>query len=144
MYFLGRKRKALHGYCGEWLKDWNGTVESIQLKNDLSGSVGEGKVLFKASDSPWSREKDENGDIIFNKVTDGPWVFKTKTGKLGMLWTSWIYTLYTQGVAYSQSGTLQGPWIQEKDPLTPPDYGHGMMFKTFDGNYLWQCIVTRM
>ena len=134
--FWVEKGKPYMVYCGEWLKDWNGTVESIQLKNDLGGSVGEGKVLFKASDSPWSREKDENGDIIFNKVTDGPWVFKTKTGKLGMLWTSWIYTVYTQGVAYSQSGTLQGPWIQEKDPITPPDYGHGMMFKTFEGKLI--------
>ncbi|HKZ37743.1 MAG TPA: hypothetical protein VJ184_08845 [Chryseolinea sp.] len=37
-----------------------------------------------------------------------------------MIWTSWIYDVYTQGVAYSESGTLDGPWSQEKDPITHP------------------------
>ena len=123
-------------YCYEWLQNWNGTVEKIQLKPDLSGSIGEGKVLFRASDSPWSREKDEQSKDRPNKVTDGPYVFRTQTGKLGMVWTSWVYSVYTQGVAYSQSGTLDGPWIQEKEPVTPPDYGHGMLFRTLEGKLL--------
>lgn len=122
-------------YCYEWLQNWDGTIEKIQLKPDLSGTVGEGKILFRASDSPWSREK-EDGKIRPNKVTDGPWLFRTDTGRLGMLWTSWIYDVYTQGVAYSQSGTLDGPWIQEKEPITPPNYGHGMLFRTFDGKWM--------
>ncbi len=123
-------------YCYEWLQNWDGTIEMIQLKPDLSGSVGEPILLFKSSDSPWSKERDENGEVIFNKVTDGPWVFRTKTGRLGMLWTSWIFDVYTQGIAYSESGKLEGPWIHEKDPITPPNYGHGMMFRTFDGKLL--------
>ena len=53
-----------------------------------------------------------------------------------MIWTSWLYDVYTQGVAYSQSGTLDGPWIQEKEPITPPDYGHGMLFQTLEGKPL--------
>ena len=43
-------------YCGEWLQNWNGTIEKIELKPDLSGTIGQAKVLFRASDSPWSRE----------------------------------------------------------------------------------------
>lgn len=39
---------------------------------DLSGSIGKGKLLSRASDSPWSREKNEEGKIVPNKVTDGP------------------------------------------------------------------------
>ncbi|NII26480.1 family 43 glycosylhydrolase [Pseudoflavitalea sp. X16] len=123
-------------YCYEWLQNWDGTIEKIELKPDLSGSIGEGKLLFKASESPWSKERDEKGNIIPNKVTDGPWLFRTQTGKLGMLWTSWVFNVYTQGVAYSQSGALDGPWIQEKEPVTPPDYGHGMLFRTFEGKLL--------
>jgi len=123
-------------YCYEWLQNGNGTIEKIELKPDLSGSVGNGELLFKASDSPWSREKDKDGNDKPNKVTDGPFLFKTETGKLGMLWTSWIYDEYVQGVTYSESGTLDGPWIQEKDPITPRNYGHGMLFKTFDGKTL--------
>ncbi|MCF0065240.1 glycoside hydrolase family 43 protein [Dyadobacter chenwenxiniae] len=123
-------------YCHEWLQNDNGTIEKIELKPDFSGTVGEGKILFLASDSPWSREKEKDGKDRPNKVTDGPWLFRTKTGKLGMLWTSWIYDVYTQGVAYSQSGTLDGPWIQEKEPVNGPNFGHGMLFRTFDGKLL--------
>jgi len=123
-------------YCYEWLQNWNGTIEKIELKPDLSGSIGKGKVLFRAHDSPWSMERDENGSVLPNKVTDGPWLFVTQTGRLGMLWTSWVFDVYTQGVAYSESGTLDGPWIQEEKPITPPNFGHGMMFRTFDGQLL--------
>ncbi len=135
-FWVDKDGKPYMVYCYEWLQNWNGTIEKIALKPDLSGTIGEGKVLFRASDSPWSKERDENGNIVPNKVTDGPWVFRTQTGKLGMLWTSWVFNVYTQGVAYSVSGTLDGPWIQEKEPVTPPDYGHGMLFRTLEGKLL--------
>lgn len=122
-------------YCGEWISNWDGTMESILLKDDLSGAIGDGKLLFKASASPWSREKID-GKIVPNRVTDGPWLFRTDTGRLGMIWTSWIYDVYTQGVAYSESGTINGPWIQEENPVTPPDHGHGMLFKDLSGRWL--------
>lgn len=135
-FWVDKDGKPYMIYCHEWLQNWNGTVEKIELKEDLSGSVGKGIILFRASDSPWSREKDSNGNDIFNKVTDGPYLFTTGTGKLGMIWTSWIYDVYSQGVAYSSSGTLDGPWIQEKEPITPPNYGHGMLFRTLQGKWL--------
>lgn len=125
-FWVDKDGKPYMVYCYEWLQNWNGTVEKIELKPDLSGAIGEGKVLFRASDSPWSKERDESGAIVPNKVTDGPWLFLTQTGKLGMLWTSWVFNVYTQGVAYSESGNLDGPWTHEKDPITPPNYGHGM------------------
>lgn len=127
-------------FCHEWLQNWNGTVEKIGLKSDLSGTIdGTRQLLFHAKDSPWSREKADDGQIIPNKVTDGPFVFRTQTGRLGMLWTSWVFSDYTQGVAYSETGTLDGPWIQQEKPVTPPNYGHGMMFRTFDGRLLLCC-----
>lgn len=122
-------------YCYEWLQTWDGTIEKIELKPDLSGSMGEGQLLFRASDSPWSREVID-GDTVASKVTDGPYLFRTQTRRLGMIWTSWIYDVYTQGVAYSESGTLDGPWVQEEQPITPPNFGHGMLFRTFDGQLL--------
>ena len=99
------------------------------------GSIGEGKLLFRSSECPWSREL-RDGKEVPNKVTDGPYLFRTQTGRLGMLWTSWIHNIYTQGVAYSESGTLDGPWIQEPQPITPPNFGHGMLFQTLDGKWL--------
>lgn len=135
-FWVDRDGKPYMIYCYEWLQNWNGTIEKIELKPDLSGSFGAGKVLFRAFDSPWSKEKDEKGNIIPNKVTDGPYLFKTQSGKLGMIWTSWIYSDYVQGVAYSESGTLDGPWVQQKEPITPPNFGHGMLFRTFEGKLL--------
>jgi hypothetical protein len=111
-------------------------MEKIELQPDLSGSIGEGEILFRASDSPWSKEYDEEENEAPNKVTDGPWLFRTQTGKLGMIWTSWQHSVYAQGVAYSESGTLDGPWVHEKDLITPPNFGHGMMFRTFQGKLL--------
>lgn len=135
-FWVDKDGKPYMVYCYEWLQNWNGTIEKIELKSDLGGSIGKGKVLFRASDSPWSREKDENGNDKPHRVTDGPFLFETGTGRLGMLWTSWIHDVYTQGVAYSSSGTLDGPWIQEKEPITPPNYGHGMLFRTLEGKLL--------
>jgi len=123
-------------YCGEWLQNWNGTMEKIELKPDLSGSEGEGKLMFQASECPWSRENTKDGSVKPNMVTDGPYLFRTGTGRLGMIWTSWIKDVYTQGVVYSESGTLDGPWIHEKEPITPPNFGHGMLFQTFEGKWL--------
>lgn len=119
-------------YCGEWLLNDNGTMEAIALKKDLTAPEGKPFLLFKASDSPWSREK-INGKIVPNRITDGPWLFRTGTGRLGMIWTSWIYDVYTMGVAYSDSGKIEGPWIQEPEPLTPPNHGHGMIFHDLQG-----------
>lgn len=123
-------------YCYEWLQNWDGTIEYIRLKDDLSGTIGEATLMFKSSTCPWSREKNEKGEIVPNKVTDGPFLFRTGTGRLGMLWTSWIDNIYTQGVAYSESGTLVGPWVHEPKPITPPNFGHSMLFRTLDGRWL--------
>ena len=134
-FWVDNNGKPYMIYCHEWIQNGDGTMEMIELKPDLSGSIGEGRLLFRASDSPWSREK-LKGKIVPNRVTDGPYLFRTETGRLGMIWTSWIYDVYTQGVAYSKSGTLEGPWVQEKEPITPPNFGHGMIFQTFDGQWL--------
>ncbi len=123
-------------YCYEWLQNRNGTIEYIALKPDLSGTTGKATLMFRAKDAPWSREKNPDGSEGKSKVTDGPYLFKTGSGRLGMIWTSWVHDVYTQGVAYSSSGSLNGPWIHEEEPITPPNFGHGMLFRTFDGKLL--------
>lgn len=122
-------------YCHEWLQNNDGTIEYVELKPDLSGTVGDATLMFRASSSPWSHEV-VDGKEQPNRVTDGPYLFRTATGRLGMIWTSWIDRVYTQGVAYSESGTLKGPWVHEPQPITPPDFGHGMLFRDFDGQWV--------
>lgn len=124
-------------YCHEWIQNNDGTIERIELTPDFSTTSGDSRILFRASDSPWSREV-VDGKLGPNRVTDGPYLFRTDTGRLGMIWTSWIYNVYTQGVAYSEDG-IDGPWIQQPDPITPPDFGHGMIFTDFNGRKLLSC-----
>ena len=58
-------------YCHEWIQNNDGTVESIELTPDFSTTSGEGKLMFRASESPWSREI-VNGKLGPNRVTRKP------------------------------------------------------------------------
>lgn len=113
-------------YCHEWIQNGNGTIEYIELKPDMTGTIGEGTIMTRAHDATWNT----------SPVTDGPYLFRTQTGRLGMIWTSWHGDRYVQGVAYSSTGKLDGPWVHESLPITPDNYGHGMLFRTFDGQLL--------
>jgi hypothetical protein len=69
-------------------------------------------------------------------VTDGPFLYKSKSGRLFMIWSSFSRTGYTTGVAVSDSGKLAGPWKQRAEPLYAADGGHGTVFKRFDGQLM--------
>jgi len=125
----------------EWMQTVDGTMEYVKLSPDLSKTISEPIVLFRASEAPWALEMVGNEEMTFGLkipgwVTDGPELFRTKTGKLGMLWSSWGEGRYLQGVCYSESGKVEGPWIQEEKPLVGNNSGHGMMFTTFEGKRL--------
>lgn len=119
-------------YCHEWVQIKDGTVEMIQLKDDLSATVGEPILLFNGSDAGWNRKSPQ----YFCWVTDGPYLYRSRTGKLLMIWSSFGPGGYTTGVAHSTSGKLRGPWIQQAAPLISNDSGHGMIFKRFDGQLM--------
>lgn len=125
-YFEDTDGKRYLLYCHEWIQNGNGTIEYIELKPDMKGTVGEGTVMTRAHDATWNT----------SPVTDGPYLFRTQTGRLGMIWTSWHGDRYVQGVAYSSTGKLSGPWVHEPLPITPDNYGHGMLFRTFEGQLL--------
>ena len=122
-------------FCHEWVQIKDGTVEYVQLTDDLSATVGEPKRLFHGSDATWSKKSDQYGC----HVTDGPWLYRTKTGKLVMLWTSGGHTGYTTGIALSESGKLAGPWKQQAEPIygaRGEDGGHPMLFRRLDGQLM--------
>ena len=127
-------------YCHEWIQVIDGTFEAIRLKPDLSAAVGEPKLLFRASQAPWitpwqAKPDDEPREF----VSDGCFFYRTKTGKLLMLWASWQENKkYAQTVAYSLSGRLTGPWRQA-EPLLTDDSGHGMIFTSFDDRLMLVC-----
>jgi arabinan endo-1,5-alpha-L-arabinosidase len=119
-------------FAHEWVQIKDGTIEYIKLKDDLSETVGEPKKLFDGSDAPWARKSPQYSCW----VTDGPFLYKSKSGKLFMIWSSFSNTGYTTGVAVSDSGKLAGPWKQRSEPLYPADGGHGMIFRRFDGQLM--------
>jgi hypothetical protein len=128
-------------FVNEWMQTIDGTMEYVKLSPDLSKTITEPTLLFHASEAPWALEMVGNNEMTFGLklngwVTDGPELFRTKTGKLGMLWSSWGVGRYNQGVCYSESGTIDGPWIQEEKPFVGDNSGHGMLFTSFEGKRL--------
>lgn len=119
-------------FCHEWVQIKDGTVEFIRLKDDLSETVGEPMRLFHGSDAAWSKKSEQYGC----HVTDAPWLYRTKTGKLLMLWSSGSATGYAVGIAVSKSDRLAGPWEQQAQPIFADDGGHPMLFHRFDGQLM--------
>ena len=118
-------------YCHEWLQTKDGEMKYVRLADDLSEPVGQAVRLFNASAAKWSTGPE-------NFVTDGCFLYRTKGGKLLMLWSSHMYGQYAIGIATSVTGRLAGPWRQTDKPMFAKDGGHGMVFRTFDGRL---CLV---
>lgn len=129
-------------FVHEWTQLIDGTMDYMPLSKDLTHRTAEPTTIFRASEAPWSKEMNSIGEATFGMkmpgwVTDGPQLFRTKTGKLGMLWSSWGVNRYAQGIAYSESGSIKGPWIQEGEAFKGDNSGHGMLFNTFEGKRLF-------
>ncbi|MGV7119017.1 glycoside hydrolase family 43 protein [Paenibacillus kyungheensis] len=131
-------------YCHEWIQTMDGTIEAVRLTEDLSTAVGEPITLLQASSAPWVQQDREQNisdhpeDIVY--VTDGCQLYRTSGGHLMMLWSSYERNSYVQTIARSISGTLAGPW-EQLEPLVKEDSGHGMLFQTFDQQ--WMLILHR-
>ncbi|KQU61940.1 glycoside hydrolase [Sphingomonas sp. Leaf339] len=120
-------------YAHEWVQVGDGTIEALPLTDDLA-AAGPPRVLFKASEAEWADGKPQKeGDTIY--VTDGPELFRTRTGVLLMLWSSYDKQGYVQGIARSKSGGIEGPW-EQLPPLVRGDSGHGMLFRRLDGTLM--------
>lgn len=129
-------------FVHEWTQLIDGTMDYMPLSKDLTHRTAEPITMFRASEAAWSKEMNSIGEATFGLkmpgwVTDGPQMFRTKTGKLGMLWSSWGDRRYAQGIAYSESGTIHGPWIQEPESFKGDNSGHGMLFTTLEGKLLF-------
>ncbi|SHM14757.1 Beta-xylosidase, GH43 family [Flavobacterium flevense] len=123
-------------FCHEWAQIQDGTMELIQLKKDLSGTVGKPKSLFHATDAKWVKSLSSTGFKYHGYVTDGGFMYRTKTGKLLMIWSSFGDKGYSLGQAISETGSIKGPWKQIDKLIFEENGGHGMIFKTFEGKLM--------
>ncbi|MBQ7596791.1 MAG: family 43 glycosylhydrolase [Clostridia bacterium] len=111
-------------FCHEHTQIIDGTVCYIELSADLSESAGEPVTLFCAS-SPYYINSAVFDD---HYVTDGPFMFTTKTGTLLMLWSTFISGQYAECLVRFDEEGIKGSF-EHLPPLIDDDGGHGMVFK---------------
>ncbi|MFP4540776.1 MAG: glycoside hydrolase family 43 protein [Opitutales bacterium] len=116
-------------FCHEWTQLEDGAIAVLSLAPDLRAASGKALELFRGSAAPWSGESAQPG----RHVTDGPWLHRMPDGTLLLLWSTIGESGYTLGCARSASGSVHGPWRQDPTPLFRRDGGHGMLFRTFEG-----------
>ncbi|MBO5859626.1 MAG: family 43 glycosylhydrolase [Clostridia bacterium] len=125
-FYIDNDGKPYMVFCHEWVQTIDGEIHAMPLTDDLSAPAGEPILLFKASEPFWA---DKSRDTF---VTDGPFIYRTKNGKLMMIWSTSTQSGYTQAIAVSDSGKIDGEWIHQK-PLFDKDGGHGMIFDDLNG-----------
>lgn len=122
--YVDKNGKPYMVFCHEWVQINDGEMCVIPLTDDLKAAAGEPKVLFKASEPSWA---DGYRPGLF--VTDGPFLYRTKGGRLLMTWSSFSGGAYCVGLAYSDNGEIDGNWIHDDRMLFEADGGHGMIFE---------------
>lgn len=125
-FYVDKNGKPYIVFCHEWVQVSDGEIHAMPLTDDLSAPAGEPIMLFKASDPEWA---DKTRDKF---ITDGPFMYRTKGGKLMMIWSTFTESGYTQAIAYSDNGEIDGNWLHA-EPLFRENGGHGMIFDDLDG-----------
>lgn len=120
-------------YCHEWVQLADGAMNVVRLTDDLSGTIGNPLRLFHASSALWSTGRNLGDALPISYVTDGCFLYRTKTGKLLMIWSSFHQNKYAIGIAESTTGKVVGPWTHQSQLLFGENGGHGMLFKSLDG-----------
>jgi len=134
-FFLDEQAQPWMVFCHEWVQTNDGEIVGQRLSSDLSQTIDEPALLFRASEAVWPKllcRRDGTG-IVDARVPDGPFLHRTKDGTLLMLWSTVSEAGYAMGYARSTSGSLLGPWVQQEKPLIQCDGGHGMIFRSFEG-----------
>lgn len=114
-------------FCHEHTQVIDGTVCYLKLSDDLTGAVSEPVYMFSGSTPYWADKKPKGEHYI----TDGPFMFQTKSGELLMIWSTFIKGQYAQCAAKSDNGDITGNFVH-LPPVVTNDGGHGMIFKAHD------------
>ena len=136
--YVGPDGKPWMIFSRDWPQTTIGAYAAIPLAEDLSASAGPAFELFRVNDAPWviappwQAERAAQG-LPPCFVADGAFPFRSTTGELCLLFSSWGRDGYATGVARSRSGELHGPWTPDPAPLFAENGGHAMVFTDFDG-----------
>jgi len=130
-FYASREGKPYIVFCHEWVQVGDGEVLAMELTADLKAAAAAPRLLFRASEAEWCREIGNSAGRR-GKVTDGPFLWRTEKGTLLCLWASFSDGGYTEGLAVSDNGEIDGNFRQI-EPLFDDDGGHGMVFRTLEG-----------
>ena len=130
-FYVSPAGRPYLAFCHEWVQVGNGEVCAMELTEDLRSAAGEPRVLFRAGDAAWSKRMHHSSGQE-GYVTDGPFLWRTEDGALLCLWAGFSQDGYTEGVARSGNGEIDGVFTQT-EPLFRRDGGHGMVFRGLDG-----------
>ena len=129
--YVDKAGKPYMIFCHEWVQIGDGEMCVMPLTDDLKAPAGEPRLLFRASEAPWCKlMRHSSGQEGY--VTDGPFFWRTADGTLLCLWASFSRSGYTEALAASDNGEIDGKFRQI-EPLFMNDGGHGMIFRALDG-----------
>ncbi len=118
-------------FCHEWTQVGNGEICLVRLSSDLKRVESPVKRIFSANEAWWTSQV--NNELAKGYITDGPFLFKLKSGKLLMIWSSDSNGSYAVGMAVSDSGSVLGEFRHINEMLFSKDGGHAMLFKDNNG-----------
>jgi beta-xylosidase len=113
----------------------------MQLSDDLTHAVSDPVKIFDCEDLPGYRQGDVERDWL-RGVVDAPWLYRSKTGELLMIWSGFAENGYVVAVARSKNGTIKSEWEQltpmlyERNLMNKFDGGHGMIFTDLKGRLM--------
>ncbi len=118
-------------FCHEHTQIVDGTICYARLSDDLKKRIEEPTTLFSASSCAWIDPYKTSGHY----VTDGPFLYRSKTGELLMIWSSFIKNKYAELLVRFKDGKI-GTEYTHLPPLLTDDSGHGMIFEDKDKLFL--------
>ncbi|NTV91027.1 MAG: family 43 glycosylhydrolase [Clostridiales bacterium] len=120
-------------FCRTFESEPSGEMYAMKLTEDLKEAAGKPWRLFEAKDASWavSAPFAKNipgieGDVF---LADGPCTYRTESGRLLIIWSSFGMKGYTVGMAASDNGEIDGNWTHLDKLLFDENGGHGMAFR---------------
>ncbi|MCR5782552.1 MAG: glycoside hydrolase, partial [Clostridia bacterium] len=118
-------------FCHEHTQIIDGTICYMPLTDDLRAPAGEPVLLFAASEPFYVKQPLGDGHY----VTDGPFMFRSKTGELFMIWSTFPEGAYAECLVKFEGGSIRNGF-EHLPPLIKDDGGHGMIFRARDKLFL--------
>ena len=131
-FYMSREGRPYIVFCHEHTQIIDGTICYAPLSDDLKEINGEVVTLFRASEPYWA---DKCTDPEEHRVTDGPFMYRTKDGELLMLWSTFIKGQYAECLV-KFAGREIGADFVHLAPMIDDDGGHGMIFGNGEKLYL--------